>query len=106
MPSRIKHVAIVSSDTNRLGGFYAAGFGVSYRGTGGAAHLSDGYIGMNVNYRSPGRQGGFDHFGIEVDDIEEIRARVHDDYPDVDLLKRPSGRSFAGVSMHDPAGNV
>jgi catechol 2,3-dioxygenase-like lactoylglutathione lyase family enzyme len=106
MPSKIKHVAIVSSDTTRLGEFYAAVFGMTFKGTGGAAHLSDGYIGMNVNYRSPGRQGGFDHFGIEVDDIEEIRARCRDDYPEVDLLQRPVSRSFTSSSMHDPAGNV
>ncbi|HZT08403.1 MAG TPA: VOC family protein [Chloroflexota bacterium] len=106
MPARIKHVAIVSSEVSRLGEFYAALFGMTYHNQGGAAHLSDGYIGMNVNGRSPGRQAGFDHFGIEVDDIEEIRAKVRDDYPDIELLQRPSSRSFAGVSMHDPAGNV
>jgi catechol 2,3-dioxygenase-like lactoylglutathione lyase family enzyme len=106
MPAKIKHVAIVSTEVSRLGEFYAALFGMEYRGAGGAAHLSDGYIGMNVNFRSPGRQAGFDHFGIEVDDIEEIRERVRDDYPEVDLLKRPSSRSYAATSMHDPAGNV
>ena len=106
MAAKIKHVAIVSSEVSRLGEFYAAAFGMDYRGAGGAGHLSDGYIGMNVNFRSPGRQAGFDHFGIEVDDIEEIRARVRDDYPEVDLLQRPSSRSYAAVSMHDPAGNV
>src|SRR5215211_6652507 len=106
MPAKIKHVAIVSTEVSRLGEFYAALFGMEYRGAGGAAHLSDGYIGMNVNPRAPGRQAGFDHFGIEVEDIEEIRARVRDDYPEIELLTRPGSRSYAAVSMHDPMGNI
>jgi catechol 2,3-dioxygenase-like lactoylglutathione lyase family enzyme len=68
--------------------------------------ITDGYVGMNVNGRANGRQGGFDHFGIEVDDVEEIQRRVSGKYPEVQLLKRPSSRPFAGISMHDPAGNV
>src|SRR6266545_3767443 len=61
---------------------------------------------MNVNSRRPGRQAGFDHFGIEVEDIEAIRARVQDDYPAIELLQRPTSRSYAATSMHDPLGNV
>jgi catechol 2,3-dioxygenase-like lactoylglutathione lyase family enzyme len=89
-----------------LGEFYQTLFGMTGNTQGGAAHASDGYIGMNVNGRGPGRQAGFDHFGIEVDDIDAIRARVQDDYPQIELLKRPGSRSYAAVSMHDPAGNV
>jgi catechol 2,3-dioxygenase-like lactoylglutathione lyase family enzyme len=106
MPTKIKHVAIVSSNP-RLSEFYTTLFGM--RGdlrNRGAASISDGYIGMNVNPRGPGRQGGFDHFGFEVDDIDAVRARIADDYPQIELLKRPDGRSFTAFSTHDPAGNV
>jgi catechol 2,3-dioxygenase-like lactoylglutathione lyase family enzyme len=41
-----------------------------------------------------------------VEDIEAIRARVQDDYPSVELAQRPSSRSYAATSMHDPLGNV
>src|SRR5579875_3939335 len=109
MPSRIKHVAIVSENYALLGKFYEALFGMKASANArpdSAVAISDGYIGMNVNPRSPGRQAGFDHFGIEVDDVEAIAKRVREKYPTVQLLKRPSNRPFAGISMHDPAGNV
>ena len=36
--------------------------------------LGDGYVGMNCIPRRDGRYSGLDHFGIEVDDIEETIA--------------------------------
>jgi len=68
--------------------------------------VSDGYVGMNVNSRKAGRQAGFDHFGFEVDDVERVFAKAREQYPQVQWLKRPANRPFAGISMHDPAGNV
>ncbi len=107
MPAKIRHIAIVSSDPRREMHFYRALFGMAGDPRGeGAVSVSDGYVGLNVNPRGPGRQAGLDHFGIEVDDIDAIYARVQDEYPDVKMLKRPSGRSFAGFSMHDPMGQV
>jgi catechol 2,3-dioxygenase-like lactoylglutathione lyase family enzyme len=103
MPAKLKHVAIVSTDPERLLRFYEGVFGMTRDR---AIVVTDGYIGMNVNRRAPGRQAGLDHFGFEVADVEEIFARVRDDYPTVEWLKRPDNRPFAGISMHDPAGNV
>ena len=103
MPAKLKHMAIVTNDPERLNNFYQAAFGMKPdRGL----VLSDGYVGVNFNRRAPGRQAGLDHFGFEVEDAEEIFARVRDDYPEVEWLKRPANRPFAGISMHDPAGNV
>ena len=68
--------------------------------------MTDGYVGLNINPRAPGRQAGFDHFGFEVDDVDAIFRRVDEAYPTVRYLRRPSNRPFAGISMHDPAGNV
>ncbi len=109
MATRIKHVAIVSSNYAIEGRFYEALFGMKEARGGridSAVAITDGYVGLNVNPRAPGRQAGFDHFGFEVDDVEEIRRRVSEAYPHVALLQRPSNRPFAGISMHDPAGNV
>jgi lactoylglutathione lyase len=103
MPAKLKHVAIVSSDPERLLRFYEGVFGMTRDRQ---IVVTDGRIGMNVNRRAPGRQAGLDHFGFEVDDVEEIFARVRDDFPTVEWLKRPDNRPFAGISMHDPAGNV
>jgi catechol 2,3-dioxygenase-like lactoylglutathione lyase family enzyme len=108
MSAKLKHVAIVSSDYERLGLFYSTLFGMRMGTTrpAGAATVSDGYVGMNVNPRKAGRQGGLDHFGFEVESVDEIASRMRDDYPSIELLHRPSNRPFAGISTHDPAGNV
>ena len=109
MATRIKHLAIASQNYALLGRFYEALFGMETSARArpeSAVSISDGYIGMNVNPRKAGRQAGLDHFGFEVDDVEAIFERVAEAYPTVQYLKRPSNRPFAGISMHDPAGNV
>jgi catechol 2,3-dioxygenase-like lactoylglutathione lyase family enzyme len=111
MFARLKHVAIVSDRFTLLGQFYEALFGMKSSAAAakelrGAATVGDGYVGLNINSRSPGRQGGLDHFGFEVDDVETVFARLRDKYPKIKVLHRPGGRSFAGISTHDPAGNV
>jgi catechol 2,3-dioxygenase-like lactoylglutathione lyase family enzyme len=102
-------MAIVSEHYALLGRFYEALFGMeagSDARPDSAVTLSDGYVGLNINPRTPGRQAGLDHFGFLVDDVEEIFARVRDDWPLVQYLKRPGNRPFAGISMHDPCGQV
>lgn len=103
MPAKLKHIAIVSSQNERELEFYEALFGMRRDRE---IVTTDGYIGMNVNARGPGRQAGLDHFGFEVADVDRIFARVQDDWPMVHHLVRPSNRPFAGISMHDPGGNV
>src|SRR6476661_9006054 len=71
-----------------------------------AITVGDGYVGLNINPRKAGRPAGLDHFGLEVDDVEAVRARLRERYPAVQVLARPSTRPFAGVSTHDPDGNL
>ena len=54
---------------------------------------------MNVNPRMAGRQAGFDHFGIQVEDVERVRARVAKKYPKIEIIQRPSNRPFAAISF-------
>src|SRR5258705_551632 len=94
-----------------MGRFYESLFGMrsskpSSDEPRGAAIVGDGYVGLNINSRAPGRQSGLDHFGFEVEDVETVYARLHAKYPKIKVLHRPGGRSFAGISTHDPAGNV
>jgi catechol 2,3-dioxygenase-like lactoylglutathione lyase family enzyme len=102
-------MAIVTSNANHEGDFYSDVFGMrrsSQVRAGGAVVVGDGYVGLNLNPRAPGRQAGFDHFGFEVQDVETVFSRLKEKYPKVQVLKRPSNRPFAGISTHDPAGNV
>ena len=62
-----------------------------------AFSISDGYVGMNVNPRVAGRQAGFDHFGIQVEDVELVRQRVQKKYPKIEIIKRPGNRPYAAL---------
>ena len=110
MFAKIKHLAIVSQNYAMEARFYQAVFGMkaaeTQRPEAGAMVVGDGYVGMNINARRPGRQGGVDHFGFEVEDVEVVFARLREKYPAIEVLKRPGNRPFAGISLHDPAGNV
>ena len=109
MFAQMKHMAIVSSNCNQEGDFYRDVFGLKRSGlarAGGAVVVRDGYVGLNLNPRAPGRQAGFDHFGFEVENVETVFARVNEKYPKIKILRRPGNRPFAGISLHDPAGNV
>jgi catechol 2,3-dioxygenase-like lactoylglutathione lyase family enzyme len=109
MFAQMRHLAIVSSNVHQEGDFYRDVFGMKRSGlarAGGAVVVRDGYVGLNINPRAPGRQGGFDHFGFEVQDVELVYSRFKEKYSTVRVLKRPGNRPFAGISTHDPAGNV
>jgi catechol 2,3-dioxygenase-like lactoylglutathione lyase family enzyme len=86
MSARIRHVAIVSEQYALEGRFYEAVFGMKSAPDTRperAVTVSDGYVGLNINPRRSGRTAGL-----------------------VQVLARPSTRPFAGISTHDPDGNV
>src|SRR5262252_6504805 len=75
MFAQMKHLAIVSSNVNLEGDFYSDVFALKRSGlarAGGAVVVRDGYVGLNLNPRAPGRQAGFDHFGFEVQDVDLV----------------------------------
>jgi predicted enzyme related to lactoylglutathione lyase len=108
MFAKLNHLAIVSEKFALAARFYEAVFGMKMaRGARaeGAAVIGDGYVGMNINPRVPGRGARLEHFGFEVKDAKKALDRLGR-YPEVQWLKRPSNRPFAGISAHDPDGNV
>jgi len=79
MFAQMRHMAIVTSDANTEGDFYRDVFQMrrsSMQRAGGAVVVGDGYVGLNLNPRAPGRQAGFDHFGFEVEDVELVFSRM------------------------------
>jgi catechol 2,3-dioxygenase-like lactoylglutathione lyase family enzyme len=109
MFSKINHVAIVSENYAQLAQFYIAAFGMrtsEKTRAGRAVTVGDGYVGLNINPRRAGRSAGLDHFGIQVEDCETVFDRMRRKYPTVKWLKRPSTRPFAGITTHDPDGNM
>ena len=108
MSARINHVAITSDHYATNARFYEALFGMK---TGKkplpparAISIGDGYVGMTHIPRRDGRTSGLDHFGIEVDDIEDTIARMQKF--DSEALKRPPIRPYAAYSAHDPDTNI
>jgi predicted enzyme related to lactoylglutathione lyase len=109
MFAKLNHLAITTDHYTTLGMFYRAVFGMKVSGDTAremsAISVGDGYVGMTLIPRRGGRKAGLDHFGIEVEDLEKVRAKVAKKYPDIEIVKRPSNRPFASYSAHDPAGN-
>jgi len=108
MFAKLNHLAIVSENYALSCRFYEALFGMKTAAgqrAEGACVVGDGYVGMNINPRVPGRGGRLEHFGFEVADAQTALDRLRD-FPEVAWLKRPSNRPFAGISAHDPDGNV
>src|SRR5215470_12656523 len=109
MFAQINHMAIISPAYPTLEKFYEAVFGLKpsqRRRPGAAATVGDGYVGLNLIPRRDGYVEGIDHFGMVVDDVEPVLARMKKKHPNADIVKRPSARPFAAYSGHDPDGNV
>src|SRR3984957_2237994 len=109
MFAKINHVAIVSEHYAKSALFYQSVFGMGTSDktrTARAQTVGDGYVGLNINPKKAGRAAGLDHFGIEVEDAETAFDRIRKKYPTVKWLKPPSNRPFAGISTHDPDGNM
>jgi predicted enzyme related to lactoylglutathione lyase len=109
MFAKLNHLAITTDDYTKLGMFYRAYLGMTVSGVTereqSAISVGDGYVGLTLIPRRPGRRAGIDHFGIEVEDFDKCCARIAERYPDIEVVKRPSNRPFASFSTHDPAGN-
>jgi catechol 2,3-dioxygenase-like lactoylglutathione lyase family enzyme len=108
LAARINHIAVVSDQYAMAAQFYQAAFGFdapSRQRNFNSATVGDGYVGLNFNPRRPGRPAGLDHFGIQVDDAAAVLDKLarHDR---IQALKRPGNRPFAGITTHDPDGNV
>jgi predicted enzyme related to lactoylglutathione lyase len=109
MFARINHMAITSPNWPMMGRFYEAVFGLQNSGRSrpmNASTVGDGYAGLNINPQRDGQVGGLDHFGITVDDANEVLERARKKFPEAAIVKRPSTRPFAAFSGADPGGNV
>ncbi|MFM1816542.1 MAG: hypothetical protein RLZ98_3237 [Pseudomonadota bacterium] len=108
MSAKINHVAIVSEKYTLLAAFYQSVFKMNRSAKdrpSRAITVGDGYVGLNINPRKAGRPAGLDHFGIQVDSMEETYERLRK-YDQADYVERPSTRPFAAVTGNDPDGNV
>ena len=109
---KLNHIASIAIDPITVGKFYSTIFEMSFdgwaAGIGYAAAAREGYVGLNFNPVLPGRPGpiGLDHFGIEVNDINNSFDQAGKNYPEVEWVKRSGTRPYAQVDINDPDGQV
>ncbi|HTI85571.1 MAG TPA: VOC family protein [Alphaproteobacteria bacterium] len=105
MTARINHLTIVSENNYALSHYYQGFFHMRPAGAQGPTDdvtIGDGRIGLNIRPRVSGHPAQLDHFGIEVDDLGRVQARIRESFPGIDWIERGQGV----ISTHDPMGNV
>ncbi len=105
--AKIKHIAIVTLDPERLAKFYEQVFGMKilHRTKTGGVYVTDGY--MNVALlpnKAEGKSSGLNHFGFEIEDQEEIARRM-EKFGVATPRQRPADRPYAETRGTDPDGN-
>jgi len=119
--ARIRHIAIATRDLEATTQFYIEGLGLKQVGkintpTSQGCYLSDGHINFAIlkfKYDEPAktegtlRYTGIHHFGLEVEDMKEARARiekagaVHRPYPGTEEMAK---RGNVEVKFSGPDG--
>ena len=115
MFTSIRHIAVLTENWDREAKFYQTIFGMKKITNGmtdekgdynkDRGHLSDGVIGLALLQRQPGSRSGLDHFGFAVDNVQLVRDRIKESYPDIYIHESPGHVPFAGLRGHDPDGN-
>ena len=104
--ARIKHIALICMDPDKLAEFYCDVFGmtVQVRRLGGV-HLTDGYLNLALlPQRAEGKSPGLNHFGWQVEDRDEIAEKMKK-WEVVAPVARPANRTYAETRGTDPEGN-
>ena len=110
--ARIRHIAILTEDVEKLVRFYTSAFGLKIvKGIGTATYLSDGHINLAIipieperKIEGPHLQPGLYHFGFEVEDVDGLRGVCEQASAATGVDKRPPNRE-AEYRVHDPDGN-
>ena len=110
--ARIRHLAIVTENVEKLVNFYTGTFGLKIvPGVGTATYLTDGHINLAIipigperEIEGPQLQPGINHFGFEVESVEGVREACNEFSATSSVDKRPPNRE-AEYRVHDPDGN-
>lgn len=110
--ARIRHIAILTEDVEKLVKFYTTAFGLKIvHGVGTATYLSDGHINLAIipigperEIEGPHLQPGINHFGFEVENVETMREVCEEMNAATGIVRRPPNRE-AEYRVHDPDGN-
>lgn len=108
---KIRHLAIITLDPERLARFYEEVFQMTrLTGKAGvpgskAVYMTDGYITLALlENKAEGKPSGLNHFGFHIDDHDKVSRRLVNagvKQP----AKRPADRPYAETRATDPDGN-
>ncbi|MDX1483664.1 MAG: VOC family protein [Alphaproteobacteria bacterium] len=105
--AKIRHIVFNTTDVERLAQFYVDVFDMKivHRSHKGGISLTDGYMNLSIHTnKADGKPSGFNHFGFEVEDNEEIAQRF-ERFGYTPPGKRPDDRHYAEYRAIDPDGN-
>lgn len=105
-PVPIRHVALYTTDPQRLADFYSQILDMKEvdRTDRSSIFVSDGYFNLALLYQRSDEPLGLHHFGFHVGSNEEMRARA-EKAGVAPGAKRPARIPFAEYRVHDPEGN-
>ena len=78
MRPKVRHVAVMTKNREKMVEFYQKIFGLEpKRGFGGAIYMSDGDVNIAlIEAKRDDQKEGINHFGFEVDDLDDIKRRL------------------------------
>jgi catechol 2,3-dioxygenase-like lactoylglutathione lyase family enzyme len=104
---KIRHLAIVCMDPEKLAKFYCEVFDMKVVQRNGRQNvfISDGYITVALlSQKAEGKPCGLNHFGFHVEDSDAIAERMKN-WKVVGPEHRPADRAYAELRATDPEGN-
>jgi catechol 2,3-dioxygenase-like lactoylglutathione lyase family enzyme len=109
--AKIRHLAIITLDPERLAKFYEEVFGMTRLTRGKrvagskAVYMTDGYITLALlENKAEGKPPGLNHFGFEVDNQDDVARRMVKAGAK-SPAQRPADRPYAETRGTDPDGN-
>ena len=113
--SRIKHIAIRTPDVEQTASFYKDVFELTEAGKGrNGVYLTDGHINLailKVQDSGPNAgKTGIDHFGFQVEDMDEAAAKLEEVGAEALAVHTPppsaDGQSYYEAKYFDPVHQV
>jgi catechol 2,3-dioxygenase-like lactoylglutathione lyase family enzyme len=109
MDSQIRYLAIVSERPETLARFYSSYFAMRELGRSDAGDiaLTDGFYNISIlKPRDGATELGISHFGITIENIREIEARLKDFTPRTDIRQEEGDLFHGDYRVTDPYGQA
>ncbi len=109
---KIKHLAIITLDPERLAQYYEQVFGMTRlerpadrpKKESKAVFMTDGYLTLALLHnKAEGKAPGLNHFGFQIEDQDETNEKLR--AFGLESTKRPADRPYAETRTTDPDGN-